>query len=690
MKKILCLLCVGFALISCQCKPDAVKAAEDVVTRCFGFFPENVEFALIDKQDSCDVFALSVSNNTLKVEGSSPVALCKGFHDYLLGNGYGIVSWTGNRLALPAELPDMERVVTVSPYRHHLFFNVCTFGYSMPFWTWEEWEKQIDWMAMHGYDMPLMPTASEAILAKVWSEMGLTQEEIDDYFTDPAHFPWMRMGNMSQMDGPNSPEWYQSQIALAHQINERELSLGMKPVYNGFAGFVPRAMTERFPNARFVQSNWHEFSVDVVSPMDSLFQRIGSAYIKEWEKEFGKGEYYLIDCFNEMDIPFGEKGSQERHDALSAYSSAIFESVHSVNPDATWVMQGWILGYQRDLWDNEALQALLKPVPDNKMIIIDLGVDFNEFVWKNGRNWDHFNGFYGKQWIWSTVSNFGGRSTSIGNLEFYLNEPIKALNSPNRGNLVGYGSSPEGIENNEIQYEIFSSAGWSNEPKDLMTFLKNYSIARYGDAPEEIMTFWSEMLQSTFSAFSDNARWHWQRRQPYRKADEMNINEHYYAAIDAFLAAGEKLGMNPLYKIDALQWEAFAYCGRADEKLDLAHKALDKKNYKKAMAYEKEMEALLMKADSLLCLHPLLNLNYWENLGVKAGTSAAESEKFAFQARKIITTWDGTDHTDYACRVYGGLIEKWYIPRVRYYFDEVCAGRKNPNMRLVENIAPWF
>ena len=102
------------------------------------------------------------------------------------------------------------------------------------------------------------------------------------------------------------------------------------------------------------------------------------------------------------------------------------------------------------------------------------------------------------------------------------------------------------------------------------------------------------------------------------------------------------------------------------------------------------MEALLMKADSLLCLHPLLNLNYWENLGVKAGTSAAESEKFAFQARKIITTWDGTDHTDYACRVYGGLIEKWYIPRVRYYFDEVCAGRKNPNMRLVENIAPWF
>lgn len=689
MKKLLYCLFVGILLISCQCKPAAIQAAEDVVTRCFGYFPENVEFALIEKQDSCDVFALSVTDGKLLVEGSSPVALCKGFHDYLLDNGYGIVSWTGNRLDLPASLPDMERKETVSPYRHHLFFNVCTFGYSMPFWTWEQWEKQIDWMAMHGYDMPLMPTGSEAILSKVWLELGLTQEEIDDYFTDPAHFPWMRMGNMSQMDGPNSPEWYESQIALAHQINDRELSLGMTPVYNGFAGFVPRAMTTRFPESRFVQSNWHEFSVDVVSPMDSLFQRIGSAYIEAWEEEFGKGEYYLIDCFNEMDIPFGEKGSQERHDALSAYSSAIFESVNAVNPDATWVMQGWILGYQRDLWDVEALQALLRPIPNDKMIIIDLGVDFNEYIWKNGRNWDFYEGFYGKQWIWSTVSNFGGRCTAIGNLEFYLNEPLKALESPNRGKLIGYGSSPEGIENNEIQYEVFSSAGWSSEPKDLMTFLKNYSIARYGSAPEEIMTFWSEMLQSSYSAFSDNARWHWQRRQPYRKPDEMKINEHYYAAIDAFLAAADKMGDSELYKIDALQWEAFAYCGRADEKLDLAHKALDKKNYKKAMAYEKEMEDLLMKADSLLCLHPLLNLNYWENLGRAAGTSAEESEKFAFQARKIVTTWDGTDHTDYACRVWGGLIEKWYIPRVRYYFEEVCAGR-TPNMRSVENIAPWF
>lgn len=36
-------------------------------------------------------------------------------------------------------------------------------------------------------------------------------------------------------------------------------------------------------------------------------------------KEFGKCDYYLIDSFNEMDVPFGEKGSKERFNTLQKY-----------------------------------------------------------------------------------------------------------------------------------------------------------------------------------------------------------------------------------------------------------------------------------------------------------------------------------------------------------------------------------
>ena len=33
--------------------------------------------------------------------------------------------------------------------------NVCTVSYSSSFWDWNRWEKEIDWMALNGVNMPL-------------------------------------------------------------------------------------------------------------------------------------------------------------------------------------------------------------------------------------------------------------------------------------------------------------------------------------------------------------------------------------------------------------------------------------------------------------------------------------------------------------------------------------------------------
>ena len=102
--------------------------------------PRNVEFIYNAPSDSLDSYALSVTDGKLTVEGTSPVAICKGFYDYILQNGYGISSWTGNRLDMPSRLPEMERKEVVSPFRDRLYYNVCTYGYTTPFWDWKKWE----------------------------------------------------------------------------------------------------------------------------------------------------------------------------------------------------------------------------------------------------------------------------------------------------------------------------------------------------------------------------------------------------------------------------------------------------------------------------------------------------------------------------------------------------------------------
>ncbi len=646
---------------------DIINQAKGVVERSFGAFPERVTFAVIDKAEGCDRYRICSEPDALRIEGSSAVAICKGFHDYILENGFGLVSWTGNRLELPKRLPRLTKEVT-SPFRHHLYQNVCAYGYTYALWGWEQWEREIDWMAMHGFDMPLAPTAGEAIFARTWKKFGLSDEEIAAYFSGPLHMPWMRMGNMSALDGGMSQKWHDEQIALQHKINDRMLALGMTPVYQGFAGFVPKAFKTHYPEINLTTTKWAGLESYMLSPLDELFSQIGTEFIREWEREFGKGTYYLIDSFNEMEIPFGKKGSQERFDTLQKYSSVLYNSLSAANPDAVWVMQGWMFGYSRHIWDPQSVDALLSGAPKGKMLVIDLAVDFNEYVWQSENSWDYLNGFFGQEWIWSTVPNFGGRTALKGPLDFYLNGHLEAVNSPNKGSLTGFGTSPEGVESNEIIYEIISHAGWSASEISVAELLTNYTKARYGSAHKALVKFWSELRQSVYNNFTNNARFHWQWRQAYHRTPTMNINEHYYDGIESFLSVAERFKDNGLYRTDAVQYAALYLAAKADDVLKAANWALVAGDIEKAEALQALLDRMLLDMDRLLESHPILRMQRWIDFAQTAGTDDTERKAFAEEAKRIVSTWGGPKLFDYSTRVWSGLIRDYYAPRLRHYY----------------------
>lgn len=45
--------------------------------------------------------------------------------------------------------------------------NVVTFGYTSQWWEWQRWEQFVDWLALHGVNLPLLPLAHEAVLIRV-------------------------------------------------------------------------------------------------------------------------------------------------------------------------------------------------------------------------------------------------------------------------------------------------------------------------------------------------------------------------------------------------------------------------------------------------------------------------------------------------------------------------------------------
>lgn len=84
----------------------------------------------------------------------------------------------------------MIKVLCPYTLRFRYYQNVCTVSYSFVWWNWTRWEREIDWMAMNGINLPLAFNGQEAIWQKLYLRLGLTQKELDQHFGGPAFLAW--------------------------------------------------------------------------------------------------------------------------------------------------------------------------------------------------------------------------------------------------------------------------------------------------------------------------------------------------------------------------------------------------------------------------------------------------------------------------------------------------------------------
>ena len=459
-------------------------------------------------------------------------------------------------------------------------------------------------------------------------------------------------------------------------------NLGMKPICPGFPGFIPEAFKRIYPDLHIIQTHWGgAFCNWMISPQEELFTKIGTTFIKEWEKEFGKSEYYLVDSFNEMDIPFPAKGSKERYELLASYGDKVYQSIRKGNPKATWVMQGWMFGYQRHIWDYETLGALVSKVPDDKMLLLDLAVDYNKHFWKSEVNWEFYKGYYNKSWVYSVIPNMGGKTGMTGILDFYANGHLEALASPNKGRLVAHGMAPEGIENNEVIYELLSDAGWSDKEINIHEWLKEYSYNRYGGYPAAIRECWDLLLESVYGTFTDHPRYNWQFRPGTVRSGSINITPSFFKAIESFMEVSGQQKGNSLYLADLAELTTLYLGGKAE----LLIKAIDWQyeigDTVRAAKFEKDFEHIMLGMDALLSAHPILRLERWIDFAHKQATTSEQYKQYERNAKRIVTIW-GPPVDDYSARVWSGLIRDYYLPRWKHYF----ASRKT-GIRF--NFAEW-
>lgn len=718
MKKILILLIMLLPTMTLWSQTTAKSQrseAEAIISRFIGTQAKlKVKVSIDLKSDEGrDKYAYQLSGDRLSIHASSGVAACRGFYDFVKSNNAGICSWSGNRFRMPDTLVKKSQEVVTSPYRDHQYFNVVTYGYTMPYWDEERWDQEIDWMAMHGVDMPLMLVAAEAIYRRVFTAdpFCLTDGQVDVWEVGPAHLPWFRMGNLAgnSFDGPLGKHWNDRQIALAHHILDRMRRLGMKPICPAFGGFVPLAIAEQYPgDFSYTGWNWvpQSYRNYRLNPSTDAFVQVGTRFIQEWEREFGPCTYYLSDSFNEMTVPNDTT-------LLTLYGDNVFRCISegSSNPNSVWVTQGWTFVYQAGEWGKAKFDALTRHVPRHRFNMLYMSPEYGNGKWNNP-----YQGFNQHDWTITMLPNMGGKNFYNGGLDDYAGL-WRTQYTNNCENLTGWGMTPEGVENNEMLYELICDAGWTpaSEGMDVTGWKALYALNRYGTDSPDVQAFLDMLHSTVLNCYIDHKCFGWQgngKTSGYVNAS-IDPGDKFYQGMERFLSAANlsryKLHCPTLLRHDIIEAAAF-YAGCRVEKLNGRIKAAHADGRKdEAHRLLEQLKQLMTHMDRLLTAHPLYDEQRWEDMAMRMAEGTApgkgkyksyrvdaapwEKARYMKNARRIVSLWYG-DHghepnshepvNDYACRVWSGLIRDYYLPRLVAEWENILDGR-NHNLRDIEH-----
>ena len=669
-------------------------------------------------------FVLGSADGKILVKGTTISAITTGLGWYLNHIAHINIAWNSlnektvavkNENAPYADLSNLplptkeETHVSDAKYRYYL--NTCTFGYSMTSWTWTRWQQEIDWMALHGINMPLQLVGLEEVWRKFLTmedkngnrKYGYDDESAKAFVAGPAFIAWWAMNNLEGWGGTGSgtksggtwagaggvqdDAWYVRQTELAGKITAAQRALGMQPVLPGWSGMVPTNFASKSGYA--TRNNGGNWAGDFVRPLllnvnigADKYAAIAADYYKCLKEVMGESQYYSMDPFHEG----GGAGTMEDYEALYA-------AMEAAKPGSQWVIQQW-------QWSNTQKYSLTA-VPAGKLIVLDLFSD-------GSPAFDSYNGYAPQDAVFCAIPNFGGRSGLMGRLQNVTDNYFKFKEK--YASIKGIGAAPEAIEQTPVTYDLIFQLPWMNgEKPDVAAWVDNYAVARYGQDNAVVKEAWSLLRQGPLNYGADGIQgpvedvWaarpnldakpasYWGKTLnhaggTYTKARRQMLIDATYKLLSQQEALGLAEGSvyESNYNYDLVE---FIGAVMADYAYDLLLGIKEKHEegmvdpaYQYYLARKDGFLNLLLDVDAFKGTNLNFRLGKWTQEARDAaaeveGATTATADWYEFNnARTIVSTWStpGTNLNDYSYRSWQGLIKDLYYPRWKYFFDHEC------------------
>lgn len=640
----------------------STKPAVDAVRRVAGRrAAAQIHFRAVRADE--EYFRISGERGRPVIEGTSPVVLLTGFNWYLKYVLAADVSWDAAQVDLPNPLPAPRTEIRQRANAgRRLFGNDIWTDYTGPHWTFEDWEREIDILALQGYNAIFMPVGMEDVAHRMLQEFGYSRAEALAWTAPAAHrAAGMWQGGWTLEDGGISEADQQRRVKLGQRIAERMRALGMKPLVPGFVGFVPEDFAERNPGAE-VADRGYWFTQRMLSWLnpDSAPYREAAARFYAIQRElFGEFELFAMN-------PFTEGGRSPY--PLDIAGRAIQETLQANVPGGIWQMHGW--------QENPKSEMLTHLDPKTTWIV--------DFVSDRYSGLDREKTWGGIPYAFGPVWNYGGHTTMGANLGVWNTRYHEWRNKPG-SSLDGIALSPEGGHGDVLPLQFFAELAWRDEPVDLDQWMADYATRRYGASDQNATRAWQAMGRTAYRMPADG--WHEAQDGLFAARPALDVRTaaewspksirydagEFATALPALLAVAPALRDSDTYRLDLMSVARQVLDNNSRAllpRIRSAYRDGDLDTFNELTASWLDQMRL---QDDLVGTIRGFQLGPWIAQARASAGDAGEEDRYVYDYKEMLTLW-GNDAladgglNDYCNRGWQDLIGTFYLPRWERYF----------------------
>lgn len=450
MKKVL--ICLFFSVL-----PLLVLAGpiEQMLRRIAPGQEKHFQFVLDPGKGSKSFFEITRNKERIRIRGNSYVSIASGLNWYLTNCCHVSYSDCDSVLSLPKPLPYPESRIYKETFMQVGYTECRNLEYF--FWKWENWEKEIDRLALLGVNVVYTPIGEAPVWNEFLNRYRLPQKETDRFLYGTENVPGF---------------WYKRQEKIYKKIMRRMQSLGMIPVFRVFNGNIPKELaaqntlwtTCEATNPVGVFSNEVLLATD-----DPQFHSVANKWYAAWNGTYGSSPFYYGDY---------EPAQQLKY---------VQQTLNRKEEKATIILPCGGNGIESDFKERNLEREVLSGDPKKILLIYRDGID--------EADWRMLPSIKNSFWIWTWGDKRKNGKTPV-SLATASEQPVQTANNPETASLIsGTGMLLNRNASPALIHDFVHSLRWQPEVISMTDRVKQLVENRYGRKNQAMNDAWTELMK---------------------------------------------------------------------------------------------------------------------------------------------------------------------------------------------------